>query len=302
MTNHSQSNASPTVVTQPAELRDVITLARRAGKSIGLVPTMGALHAGHLSLADISAAECGLTVVTIFVNPSQFGAGEDFERYPRALERDLALLAGRGIDVVFAPSREAIYPPGHATRVEVQRVTAEFEGRCRPGHFGGVATIVLKLLQLAAPDVAYFGQKDFQQCVVIRRMAADLDVPATIRMLPTVRETDGLAMSSRNAYLSAAERQQAIGLIDVLRSAAAMVAAGQRAAATIIRNMRERLRAAGLEPIDYVALVEPRELAPIQEVTGPTLALIATYAGRTRLIDNLLFGPHGEPIDLAAVV
>lgn len=294
----SLSRSPPTVVTQPSELRELVTAARRAGKTIGLVPTMGALHAGHLSLAQVSVAQCDLTVVTIFVNPTQFGAGEDFDRYPRTLDRDVALLAGQGVDVVFAPPRDAIYLPGHATRVEVDRVTAEFEGRCRPGHFSGVATIVLKLLQLAAPDVAYFGQKDFQQGMVIRRMAADLDVPSTIRMLPTVREPDGLAMSSRNAYLSPAERQQALGVIEALRSAAAMVAAGERAAAPIIRTMRERLRAANLEPIDYAALVEPRELAPIQTITGPTLALIAVHCGRTRLIDNLLFGPSGEPLDL----
>ncbi|MCE9551931.1 MAG: pantoate--beta-alanine ligase [Planctomycetes bacterium] len=302
MTNPNLADAPPVVVSQPHELRDVIALARHAGKRIGLVPTMGALHAGHLSLADASAAECGLTVVTIFVNPTQFGAGEDFDRYPRTLERDLELLAGHGVDVVFAPSRESIYRPGHATRVEVDRVSAEFEGRCRPGHFSGVATIVLKLLQLAAPDVAYFGQKDFQQCAVIRRMVEDLDVPGVVHMLPTVREPDGLAMSSRNAYLSPAERQQALGVIEALRSAAAMVAAGERAAEPIIRTMRERLRAAGLGPIDYAALVEPRELGPIQTVTGPTLALIATHAGLTRLIDNLLFGLHGEELDSAAIL
>jgi len=292
----------PPLVTQSDALRLAIAQARRDGRVIGLVPTMGALHEGHLNLVDAAAAECDLTVVTIFVNPTQFGPGEDFERYPRNLDRDLALLAGRGAGLVFAPQTEALYRPGHATRVEVDRVTAEFEGRCRPGHFSGVATIVLKLLQLAAPDVAYFGQKDFQQCVVIRRMAADLDVPVKIHIRPTVREPDGLAMSSRNAYLSPIERQQALGVITALRAAAAMVRGGQRSAATIIRHMREQLRAAGLEPIDYAALVEPRELQPIQNVAGPTVALIAAHAGRTRLIDNFVFGEDGGEIELGEIL
>jgi len=299
MTSTSQPN-SPPLVTQTDALRDALAAARQGGRSIGLVPTMGALHEGHLSLVDASAAECGLTVVTIFVNPTQFGPGEDFGRYPRTLERDLALLAGRGANLVFAPSTAALYRPGHATRVEVDRVTAEFEGRFRPGHFSGVATIVLKLLQLAAPNVAYFGQKDFQQCVVIRRMAADLDLPVAMRVLPTLREPDGLAMSSRNAYLSPSERQQALGVISALRSAAAMAAGGQRSAAPIIRRMRQQLRAAGLEPIDYAALVDPNDLAPIEQLSGPTLALIAAHAGRTRLIDNLLFGLDGTELDLRA--
>jgi pantoate--beta-alanine ligase len=291
-----KTTSPPRIVTQGEELRAVLAAARQAGQRIGLVPTMGALHAGHLSLVDVSAAECGLTVVTIFVNPTQFGPGEDFERYPRDLKRDVELLAGHGADLVFAPAADAVHRPGHATRVLVDRVAAEFEGRCRPGHFAGVATVVLKLLNLAAPDTAYFGQKDFQQCVVIRRMAADLDVSCTIRMLPTVRESDGLAMSSRNAYLNTEERKQALGVIHALRGAAAMAAGGERRADPIIRQMRDTLRAARLEPIDYAALVEPAELAPIREITGPTLALIATHAGRTRLIDNLLFGPDGREI------
>jgi pantoate--beta-alanine ligase len=302
MTDTDQPDGSPALVTHAAALRQAIAAARRDGRSIGLVPTMGALHEGHLSLVDASAAQCDLTVVTIFVNPTQFGPGEDFERYPRTLERDLALLAGRGAGLVFAPATTALYQPGHATRVEVDRVTAEFEGRFRPGHFSGVATIVLKLLQLAAPDVGYFGQKDFQQCVVIRRMAADLDVPTAIHVLPTVREPDGLAMSSRNAYLSQSERQQALGVISALRTATALVRSGERNAAPIIRQMREALRAAGLDPIDYAALVEPHELQPVQLVSGPTLGLIAAHAGRTRLIDNLLFGPDGTELDVRDVL
>jgi pantoate--beta-alanine ligase len=290
------SQKTPQVVTTGNELSAAVAAARRAGKPVGLVPTMGALHAGHLSLVDASAAECGLTVVTIFVNPTQFGPGEDFARYPRDLGKDLVLLAGHGADVVFAPPADEIYLPQHATRVLVDRVTAEFEGRCRPGHFAGVATIVLKLLNLATPDVAYFGQKDYQQFVVICRMAADLDVPSVIRMLPTIREQDGLAMSSRNAYLTPQERQQALGVIRALRAAAAQTAAGERQAEPIIRTMRETLRAAGLEPIDYAALVEPSTLAPLREITGSTLALIAAHAGRTRLIDNLQFGLDGREI------
>jgi pantoate--beta-alanine ligase len=297
----STSTSLPKVVSTPAELWAEVAALRGAGRSIGLVPTMGALHAGHLSLVDAAAAECDATIVTIFVNPTQFGPSEDFGRYPRTLQRDLELLAPRGVELVFAPSVEAMYPAGHATRVEVDRVSVEWEGRCRPGHFSGVATVVLKLLQLATPDVACFGQKDFQQYLVIRRMATDLHVPAKIRALPTVREPDGLAMSSRNAYLNADERTQALGMIGALRTAAALIAGGERSPEPVVRQMRERLRAAGLTPIDYAALVDPLEMSPVREVGGNMLAVIAAHSGKTRLIDNLLIGADGailNPIDV----
>ena len=218
------SSSTPKLVTTVAQLRDELGAVRRAGKKIGLVPTMGALHEGHLSLVRAARAECDYTVVSIYVNPSQFGPGEDFAKYPRTLEDDLALLAGCRTDLVFAPSNEEVYRPGHATWVEVGAVAEPLEGACRPGHFRGVATIVLKLLNMVQPDVAYFGQKDFQQALVIRRMVADLDVPVAIRVCPIVREADGLAMSSRNRYLSPAARQRALVLWKSLQLAGELVA------------------------------------------------------------------------------
>ena len=198
------SNPIPKPVTTVAQLREQLRTARRAGRKIGLVPTMGALHEGHLSLVRAAKAECDYTVVSIYVNPSQFGPNEDFAKYPRTLEADLALLAGCGADLVFAPGNDEVYRAGHATWVEVGPVAEPLEGVFRPGHFRGVATVVLKLLNMVQPDAAYFGQKDYQQALVIRRMVADLDLPVAIRVCPTVREPDGLAMSSRNRYLSPA--------------------------------------------------------------------------------------------------
>ena len=203
----------------------------RAGRKIGFVPTMGALHEGHLSLVRAAKAECDCTVVSIFVNPSQFGPNEDLAKYPRTLDADLALLAGCGADLVFAPSNDEVYRAGHATWVEVGSVAEPLEGAFRPGHFRGVATVVLKLLNMVQPDAAYFGQKDYQQALVIRRMAADLDVPVAIRVCPTVREPDGLAMSSRNRYLSPAARRRALVLWKSLQLAGKLVEEGQRDAA-----------------------------------------------------------------------
>ena len=292
----SRSTQRPRVAATILELGEAIAAARREGKRIGLVPTMGALHAGHLSLVRSSRAECDYTVVTIYVNPSQFGPKEDYRSYPRTLDADLQSLAGRGVDLVFAPADEEVYPSGYANWVDPAGAAIPWEGASRPGHFRGVATIVLKLVNLVGANVAYFGQKDYQQALVIRRMVADLNVPVAIRVCPTVREADGLAMSSRNAYLRPAERSQAAVLWKSLVLAGDLVAGGERCAATIAERMRGLILAAGPAQIDYLALVDPDTLTPVDDVRAPTLAALAVVIGRTRLIDNCLFQPprHGD--------
>ncbi len=278
----------PRVLTTIAELRTALSPCRRERKRIGLVPTMGALHAGHLSLVRASKAECDVTVVSIYVNPSQFGPHEDLTKYPRTLQADLEKLAACGTEFVMAPGDAEVFRPGHATWVEVGAIAEPLEGRCRPGHFRGVATIVLKLLNMIQPDVAYFGQKDYQQAAVIRRLVADLDVAVEIRVCPIIREPDGLAMSSRNGYLSAAARQRATVLWQSLELAGQFVARGERDAAVIVRQMTERILAAGAT-IDYVALVDPDSLAAVGRISGPTLAVLAVKLDGTRLIDNAIF-------------
>jgi len=282
---------TPTLVTTVAQLRETLAAVRGAGKRIALVPTMGALHEGHLSLVRAAQAECDYTVVSIYVNPSQFGPGEDLATYPRTMQADLAALAAFRADLVFAPSDEEVYRPGHATWVEVGGVAEPLEGACRPGHFRGVATIVLKLLGMVQPDAAYFGQKDFQQARVIQRMAADLDLPVTIRVCPIVREPDGLAMSSRNRRLSPAARQRALVLWQSLLLARDLVARGERRAAVIAAQMREMIEIADDARIDYIALVDPDTLRPVETVAGPTLAALAVKIEDTRLIDNCLLEP-----------
>jgi pantoate--beta-alanine ligase len=268
-------------------MRLTLAAARQDGQRIGLVPTMGALHAGHLSLVEAAGKECQRTVVTIFVNPTQFGPGEDFDRYPRTLEADLAALSGVGADLVFAPASGEIYPPGYASFVDVGPIAQRWEGQFRPGHFRGVATIVLKLFHLAPADYAYFGRKDYQQALVIRRMIADLNVPITLRICPIVREPDGLAMSSRNRYLSADERRRALAIYEGLRIAAELARAGERNANMIAARVQEHLTTAGGMRVDYVALADPETLEPVAELRGETLVAIAAWLGKTRLIDNV---------------
>jgi pantoate--beta-alanine ligase len=280
--------ASPRLIAHGEELRDAIRSARRAGQTVGLVPTMGALHAGHLSLLDAARSECDVTVVTIFVNPTQFGAGEDFRRYPRDLDRDLTLLGERGCDLVFAPSAEEMYRASHATFLDVGPMGQVLEGEFRPTHFRGVATIVLKLFLLAPADRAYFGRKDYQQTLVVRQMAADLNVPIDVRVCTIVREPDGLAMSSRNAYLSAGERQRALALPRSLKLAEEFVLAGERDVEVIRRRMQQEIDAAGGIELQYIAFVADGTLNPVERIEGPTTIAIAAKVGRTRLIDNTL--------------
>ncbi|MGO9111672.1 MAG: pantoate--beta-alanine ligase [Thermoguttaceae bacterium] len=280
----------PRVYTTVAEIRAALLPYRRAGKQIGLVPTMGALHEGHLSLVRASKADCDVTVVWIYVNPSQFGPHEDLTKYPRTLQADLEKLATCDTEFVMAPGDAEVYRPGHATWVDVGPLAEPLEGRCRPGHFRGVATVVLKLFGMVWPDFAYFGQKDYQQAAVIRRMVADLDVPVEIRVCPIVREPDGLAMSSRNVYLSPEARQRANVLWRSLDLARQLVAHGERDASAIAQRMTRRILAVGAT-IDYVALVDPDSLAAVGRITGPTLAALAVKIDSTRLIDNAILEP-----------
>jgi pantoate--beta-alanine ligase len=292
----TQDNSDSSLRRPPELIQDIETLRlrvtelRREGRSLGLVPTMGALHEGHLSLVRASRARCDFTAVTIFVNPTQFAPHEDLARYPRTLPGDLAVLEEVQADLVFAPASDAIYPPGFSTYVEPPEIARPWEGVCRPSHFRGVATVVLKLFQLLPADVAFFGQKDYQQALVIQHMTLDLNVPMQIEVCPIVREADGLAMSSRNRYLTAAERQQALAISRGLRLADQQVRDGIRDTEAIRERMRVELTEAGIERIDYIAVVEPNTLIETPETRPPVMALIAAYVGHTRLIDNCLLG------------
>jgi pantoate--beta-alanine ligase len=254
---------------------------RAQGLKLGLVPTMGALHAGHLSLIETARAENDVVIVSIFVNPIQFGPGEDFARYPRDPAHDAGLLRGAGVDAVYRPSVDVMYPAGSSTRVRVPGVGDRLEGAARPGHFEGVATVVSKLFTAIEPDCAYFGQKDAQQAAVVKRLARDLDFPVEIRVCPTVREADGLALSSRNAYLSPDERRAASSLSSALRLAAEAYAAGERRPDQLRKVLCGRLEAEPLARVEYAEVVDPETFTP-----PGTLAVLAVRIGKTRLIDN----------------
>lgn len=277
------------VVRTKAELRTELAEPRRRGESIGLVPTMGSLHEGHLSLIRAARAACDVVVMTLFVNPAQFGAGEDLGAYPRDEERDASVAEAEDVDVLFAPSVEEMYPAGFATSVEVAGVTEVLEGAPEqrgPEHFRGVTTVVAKLLNLVGADVAFFGQKDAQQAVVIRTMARDLDFATRIEVLPTVREPDGLAMSSRNRYLDPEQRRRATALSRALRTAEERAAAGERSLEPILAAVRAELDAAGLDP-EYLEAVDAESLAPARGLNGrPVLVAVAARVGPARLIDN----------------
>jgi pantoate--beta-alanine ligase len=273
----------------PAELREHLRPSRLAGRRIGFVPTMGALHDGHLSLVRAAVAECDVVVASIFVNPLQFGPGEDLEAYPRDLGRDLALLDPAGVGVVFHPDPAAFTPPGGLTDVVVRGLTEPLEGASRPTHFRGVTTIVAKLLHVVDPDRAYFGEKDFQQLAVIRRMVTDLDFRTRIVGCPVVREPDGLALSSRNAYLSPREREQALALSAALHEVAGGWAGAHPGDAGWARDrLRTILAAAPGVRLDYAEVVDPATLEPLEGVVeGPAQALVAAHVGTTRLIDTI---------------
>jgi pantoate--beta-alanine ligase len=279
-------SSKPILVHTKSELAARVDAARQSGRRIGLVPTMGALHEGHVSLAQHACQSCDFNVVSIFVNPTQFGPHEDFDRYPRTLDADLAALSTCAIDLVYAPPASEMYPTGFATLVEPGGVALPLEGARRPGHFRGVATVVLKLFEQARPDVAFFGRKDFQQTLVVRQMTRDLDLPVRVEVCPTVREPDGLALSSRNRYLRADEREQAPVLFRSLRLAAELIDGGQRDARVILDQMRALIASAPLVQLDYLVLADPDTLADVQVVEHPTVAAVAARLGATRLIDN----------------
>ena len=270
------------------EVRRCVGDARAAGLAIRLVPTMGALHAGHASLIRAARADGGCVVVSLFVNPTQFGPGEDLARYPRPMEADLAVCRREGVDVVFHPPAEEMYPDAPRTTVHVAGLTEGLCGAHRPGHFDGVCTVVAKLLNIVGPDAAYFGEKDAQQLAVVRRMAADLNLPTRIVGCPLVRDADGLAISSRNAYLSGEERRQALALGRAVAEARGRIEAGERDARRVADLVEGRLDAAeGVQP-EYVAVVDPDTLAPLDRIGGQVLVAVAAYVGKTRLIDNVI--------------
>ena len=263
---------------------------RAEGCVVGLVPTMGALHAGHVSLVRAAKASCGAVAATIFVNPTQFGPNEDFSKYPRTFKADCALLEAEGVDVVFAPGPEEMYRPGAVTFVEVEGLSGRLDGLSRPGHFRGVATVVAKLLIAAEPDRAFFGQKDAAQVAVLRRMVADLGLPVELVICPIVREADGLAMSSRNRYLSGEERMQALVLKRALDAVSRLVASGERRAQALIAEARRVLAEEPLVRVDYVAAVDWGTLEPVEVAVPGTLFAVAGWVGSTRLIDNVVVG------------
>jgi pantoate--beta-alanine ligase len=272
--------------TEARAVRELVKGARAEGRSIGFVPTMGALHEGHLSLVRRARKTCGYVVVSIFVNPLQFAPGEDFNRYPRREREDAALLEAEGVDLFFLPGAGELYPTGFSTSVEVAGVSEGGEGAARPGHFRGVTTVVAKLLLQVQPDFAFFGRKDLQQVAVIRRMVRDLDLPTRIEVGETVREPDGLALSSRNAYLTADERQLAAGFPAALFEARDRVAAGERSASRLEEDTRLDLEAAGLA-VDYVEVVDPDKMARQSRIESGSTLTAAVRAGKTRLIDNV---------------
>jgi pantoate--beta-alanine ligase len=286
---------NPVIARTVNDCRLAVAAARERGQSVGLVPTMGALHAGHVSLIRAARAETGFVVVSIFVNPTQFGPQEDLTRYPRPLENDLQVCTAERADVVFLPEVETIYPPGFQTFVEVQQLQKPLCGASRPGHFRGVATVVLKLFQIVQPDIAYFGQKDAQQVRILQQLVQDLNVPVELRVCPTVREADGLAVSSRNAYLDAEQRRYAVALFAAIQEAQQLVAAGERSADRLVAVMTARIAATPGARLDYAAAVDYWTLQPPERIAGKVLCALAVWFGNTRLIDNCLIEiPEGR--------
>jgi len=269
-------------------VREFVKAARSEGKRIGLVPTMGALHIGHTSLIEAAVKQCGFVVVSIFVNPTQFGPGEDFENYPRPVEADLEICRKLGTDVVFMPKPEVMYAGENLTWVKVEKLTKSLCGRNRPEHFRGVTTVCTKLFNIIGPDAAYFGQKDAQQSIVIKKMVADLDMPLEIVVCPTVREPDGLAVSSRNKYLTDKQRKEATCLYESLQKCRKMIDAGTRDAQEIIREMRGILSRPTSAKIDYVSIVDTETLRDVDDIKGKVLAAVAVKIGDARLIDNIV--------------
>ena len=270
------------------DARAISRSAKHSGKRVGLVPTMGALHEGHLSLVRAAKTRCDVVAVSIFVNPTQFGPSEDFSKYPRDFERDQELLQKEGVDLVFAPSVDEMYPPGAPTYVTVEALSERLCGRSRPGHFRGVTTVVSKLFQISEPDKAFFGQKDAAQAAVIRRMVRDLNFPVEIVVCPIVREPDGLAMSSRNAYLDPQQRDSALVLYRSLSRVQEMFKAGERQISRLLSAGKEMFVQEPSVRLDYFEIVDPESLEPVAQIAKPALVAVAAFLGSTRLIDNLV--------------
>lgn len=275
-------------------MKSIVRQLKHERKRIGFVPTMGYLHEGHLSLVRACRQENDVAVVSIFVNPIQFGPHEDFDRYPRDLHRDRNLLEKERVDYLFYPSAQEMYPPDYRTYVEVTQLQDGLCGRSRPGHFRGVATVVLKLFNIVSPDVAYFGQKDAQQAVIIRRMVKDLNLDVEIKVMPIVRDQDGLALSSRNTYLSPEERKASLAIPRSLEEAAKLIEGGERDCQVIIKKIEEIIKAEPMLKIDYVEIVDPEELQPLKKIDDEALIALAVYCGQTRLIDNLKISLKGR--------
>lgn len=276
------------VVDSISRMATLARMLRKEGKSVGFVPTMGALHEGHLTLARTAKKHTDTVVMSIFVNPLQFGPAEDLEKYPRDFKRDEMLAMNAGVDILFHPSVREMYPDSFATAVTVERLTEGLCGASRPGHFRGVTTVVAKLFGIVKPTVAYFGQKDAQQAAVIRKMAEDLNMDVEIKVLPTVRDTDGLALSSRNAYLTQTERADAAILFRALTKALGMIDAGERDPRAVVAAMREMIEKIPSARIDYLAIVDARDLRPLDAIRGDVLIALAVFIGKTRLIDNVI--------------
>jgi len=279
------------IIQSPLEMQRLAEDYRRGGKSIGLVPTMGALHEGHLSLIRRCRAENDVAVMSLFVNPTQFNRKDDLDGYPREFEGDSRMAREAGVDVIFAPTAEGMYPDGYMTYVDVERITERWEGASRPGHFRGVATVCTKLFTICRPHRAYFGQKDQQQSLVVRRLAADLDLGLEIVVLPTVRESDGLALSSRNVLLNQDERRQATVLSRALFQAQAAVRGGEREAERVRAAIEAEIRGAPLAVVDYVGVCDPDTLEPLTRIGEKAVAVVAASFGATRLIDNAILDP-----------
>lgn len=279
------------IIRSSTEMQETAAGLRRSGRRIGFVPTMGYLHEGHLSLVRLAREHADVVVLSLFVNPAQFGPQEDFDKYPRDFARDEAMCRSAGVDILFHPSTEDMYPPGHSTFVEETALSRGLCGATRPGHFRGVTTVVARLFNVVLPDIAVFGEKDAQQLRVIRRMTRDMGFPIRIIPGPTVREPDGLAMSSRNKYLSPDERQQALVLKRALDRAVELHAAGERRAAAILDAMRAILCSAPLARVDYAAIVDDDTMEALDTIDRPALVALAVFVGKTRLIDNVVLGP-----------
>jgi pantoate--beta-alanine ligase len=280
------------IVTIIADARAAVAALRAQGKTIGLVPTMGALHEGHLSLVRAARAACDATVATIFVNPTQFGPNEDFSKYPRTFDADCEMLRAEGVDLLFAPGVEEMYPPGATTIVEVEKISDRLDGESRPGHFRGVATVVAKLFHIVAPHKAFFGQKDAAQVIVLRRMVRDLNFDLELVVCPIVREPDGLAMSSRNRYLSEEDRHLALILHRTLRHIEAKIAEGEIESTPLIRAGLEVLAGDPDARLDYLRIVDPETLEDLRDVANGALIAVAAWIGPARLIDNVLIPPQ----------